>query len=75
MSCLPELWVSRQYDDLLTTRPFDSSSGSHLFKLFLNISDYMKFDIFLSEINKSYSFFDFSTSAGVSNISVVFLSL
>ena len=30
MSCLPELGVSRQYDDLLTTRPFDSSSDSHL---------------------------------------------
>ena len=29
MSCLPKLGVSRQYDDLLTTR-FDSSSGSHL---------------------------------------------
>ena len=30
MSCLPELGVSRQYDDLLTTRPFDSSSANHL---------------------------------------------
>ena len=30
MSCLPELGVSRQYDDVLTTRPFDYSLGSHL---------------------------------------------
>ena len=46
MSCLPELRVSRQYDDLLTTRPFELLFRQSPLKLSV-ISGYMKFDIFL----------------------------